>query len=95
MHQSLRFSCTCKENASCFPQDFENECIVGGLVVPPAYEPPIASHIFHANVFFDTNGKTVQRTLDLSVFEEEAVKVAGTLKGSLGKELSNAIGLWM
>ncbi len=61
--------------------------------MPPAYKSSITSQTFHANVFFHTDGKSVQRSLNFAVFSEKAIKIFGTFQSLLREELGDAIGL--
>ncbi len=61
--------------------------------MPPVYETCIATQIFHPDVFFHTDRKTMQRPLDLAILKEEAVEVLCSFEALLREELRNAIGL--
>ena len=93
MHQSLWLRRSNIEDTACFPQQPQDQRIVGALVVPPGDKSTIQAKAFHANVLFDADWQAMERTGWLLVGCQIVIKVFGTCQSSRGKELSDAVGL--
>lgn len=91
MHQCLRLRRTGVEHAAGFPKDLEDVGIVFAFLVPPADETGVETFTFHADVFFDADGKAVERTRGAFVFGVVGVEVFGSRQGVFGEKLGDAV----
>ena len=58
-YQALWLCCSGIENTPSFPEDFQDQCIIGRNFVGPCYVTSIASESSHAYVLLYTDGETV------------------------------------